>query len=151
MKATAIGAAAGLLAALLLAPATGDALGRLATLRAHRDALAAEAAHPRPVAPVVVEGLAIPASDVAAAQGAIIARVQRLARAGGVLVEAAAPMAGPAPLAMVKLRVSGSEKAVLAFADALERERPLMRLRSWRIEPVAGGARLSGQVVGAWQ
>ena len=28
---------------------------------------------------------------------------------------------------------------------------PLVRLRSWRVEPVAGGVRLTGEAVAAWQ
>jgi len=55
-------------------------------------------------------------------------------------------------VAALRIRVSGAEKAVVALADALERGRPLMRMRSWRIEPIPeGGVRLIGEVVAAWQ
>ncbi|MEI9851844.1 MAG: hypothetical protein WDN24_14565 [Sphingomonas sp.] len=39
-----------------------------------------------------------------------------------------------------------------ALADSLEREAPLVRLRGWTIEPVAGGGvRLRGQAVAVRQ
>lgn len=152
MKAMAIGVAAGLAAMLFLAPATGDALGALARARAERAALAAEAANPAPLPPVLVPGLSLGTRDGAAGRAAMAARVQRLAKAGGVLVEEIDDAPAPAQLAALRLRVSGAEKAVLTFADALERERPLMRLRHWRIEPIAGGGiRMSGEAVALWR
>jgi hypothetical protein len=37
---------------------------------------------------------------------------------------------------------------VLAFADALERGRPAMRMRSWRMDPLPGGGlRFSGDML----
>ncbi|WP_404337508.1 hypothetical protein AB2M62_02465 [Sphingomonas sp. MMS12-HWE2-04] len=145
----AIGAGAGLLAAALLAPAAGTALDRLAGERASRAQLAAERSAP-PAAPLVAPDLAIRAPDEAGARAAILARVQRLAKTGGVLVEETAPVRR-APLAALRLRISGPEKSVIALADALERERPLMRLHSWRLEPIAGGVRLTGEVIAPWQ
>lgn len=151
MKAVAIGGAAGLAAMLALAPATGNALGGLARARAELDRLRAEAAHPALVAPPLAAGLALGVGDAEAGQAAILARVQALARTGGVLVEETAPAPAPARLAALRFRVSGAEKAVLGFADALERQRPLVRMARWRIDPIAGGGvRLSGEAVAAW-
>lgn len=69
------------------------------------------------------------------------------------MVEEASVAQAPAGVAALRIRVSGAEKAVIALADALERGRPLMRMRNWRIEPIpeGGGIRLIGEVVAAWQ
>jgi hypothetical protein len=141
------GVLTGLLVAALLAPWTGAALGRLAKARAARAAVAAATGAPSSNDPVLKPELAFPRTDAATA---IRARIERLAHGGGVLVEAIAPMAAPSPLVMLEVRVSGPEKAVLAFADAMERERPLLRFRNWRVEAVeGGGVRLSGVLIGA--
>ena len=151
MRALVLGAGAGLLAVLALAPSTGTVLGELAAARAKRAELTAAAAAPERVAPIVASGLAIRAADPAAARAAMMARIQRLAKAGGILVEETGAVAVPEGLAGLRVRVSGAEKAVLAFAEAFERESPLMRLRRWRLEPVPGGIRLTGDAIGAWQ
>lgn len=148
----AIGSGVGLGIALLLAPATGTALGRLASARAERARLAALATEPVPPPALAAPGLALGAPDPAAGRSAIMARVQTLAKAGGVLVEETSAARAPAELVALRIRVSGTEKAVVAFADALERARPLMRLRSWRVEPVpGGGVRLTGEAIAAWR
>lgn len=147
-----LGTGAGLIGALLLAPATGTALGRLASARAERDSLRAEAAAPAALPPLLGPGLALRAKDAAAARAMAAARVQALAKAGGLLVEDSAALAAPAGVAALRLRVSGAEKAVLAFTDALERERPMLRLRGWQLEALPGGSvRLSGELVAGWQ
>jgi hypothetical protein len=147
----ALGAAAGLVAVLALLPATGDALNRLATARAAHARMEGEKALP-PVAPPIAPPLILAADDAAAARARIMARVQALARAGGVLVEETSGIEAPARLVALRIRVSGAEKAVLALADALERDRPLVRLRSWRIEPIqGGGVRLVGEAVAVWR
>lgn len=147
-----IGAGAGLLVALLLAPATGTALGKLAAARAEHARLAALAAAPAANPALVAPGLSLGTADVAAGRAAIMARVQGLAKAGGVLVEETSAAQAPDALAALRIRVSGAEKAVVAFADAFERARPPMRLRSWRLEPIpGGGVRLIGEAVAAWQ
>lgn len=143
------GVGAGLAALVLLSPLTGKALGDLAEARENRARLAQAAALPARQGAILPAGVALGVADAAAARAAMMARVQRLAKAGGVLVEETRGIEAPAGLAALGVRVSGAEKAVLAFADAFERERPLMRLRSWRIEPVAGGVRLSGEAVAA--
>ena len=146
------GLAGGAAALLVLSPFTGDALGRLDAARTVRARLAYDARQPETGAPLLRPGLALQAQDETAARALILARIAGLAKADGVLVEtvSAAPM--PRGSAAVRMRVSGAEKAVLAFADALERQRPVMRLRSWRVEPIAGdGVRLSGEVVAPWQ
>ena len=144
----AIGAGAGLAAALLLPPATGTAIGTLAAARAERARLAALAAEPAAEPVIAAPGLGLGADDPAAGRAAIMARVQGLAKAGGVLVEETSAASAPAALVALRIRVSGAEKAVIAFVDTLERGRPLMRLRSWRIEPIpGGGVRLIGEVL----
>jgi hypothetical protein len=150
-RSVALGVAGGLAAVAVLSPITSDALEKLQAARTVHARLGIEAQRPDVAVPLVAPGLAASARDEAAARAAILARVNTLARTGGVLVETAAAVPMPQGLAAVRLRVSGAEKAVLAFADALERQRPLMRLRSWRVEPVAGGIRLSGEVLTPWQ
>lgn len=146
----ALGTAAGLVAGLLLAPAAQSALDRLATARAAHARLLAEQAA-TPAAPPLAPALILAADDGAAARARIMARVRGLAQTGGLLVEGTSAGTAPAQLAVVRIRVSGAEKAVLALADALERERPLIRLRSWRIEPIPGGVRLTGEAIAAWR
>lgn len=145
----ALGIGAGLALLLATAPLVGGALGDLAAARERRARAVQAAALPERPAAIVAKGDALDAPDAAAGRAAIMARIQRLARAGGVLVEETSAAAAPEGLVALRVRVSGAEKAVVALADAFERERPLMRLRSWRVEPVAGGVRLSGDAVAA--
>lgn len=148
----AIGGIAGLVLALLLAPATGTALGKLAAARSEHARLAAEAARPAAPPPLLAPGLALGAADPAAGRAKIMLRARALAQSGGVLVEEMSAAQAPAGVVALRIRVSGAEKAVVAFADVLERGRPLMRMRSWRIEPLpGGGVRLIGDVVASWQ
>ncbi|HTG38663.1 hypothetical protein [Sphingomonas sp.] len=88
-----------------------------------------------------------------AAQRAVATRLRRDAAANAVLVEriAGASPLGPG-LARINVELSGSEKAVLIVADAIEREQPGVRWREWRLAAVSGGAvRLSGDVAIAWR
>ena len=142
-----MGAGAGVVLLALLTPVTGRALGELAAARAARLQSAQVAAQPERRVPIVADGLALAAPDAAAGRAAMMARVQRLGKAGGVLVEETSAIEAPDGLVALRVRVSGAEKAVLALADAFEREQPLMRFRRWSIEPVAGGVRLSGEAV----
>ncbi|MCW3835739.1 hypothetical protein ACFQ1E_05590 [Sphingomonas canadensis] len=142
----AVGAGAGLLLALLLAPATGGALGDLSRARADRAKAAADAAVPAgPQPALVAPGL------VTGEAAALVARVRARAKDGGVLVEEAAELPVQGALARVRLRLSGPEKAVLALADSLEREPPLVRLAAWRIDPIEGGLRLTAEAVAVRQ
>ena len=140
----AIGVAGGLLLALILAPATGTALGKLAEARAERAKLTTELAAPESNAALVGPGLAITGGE-----DSIIARVRERARGGGVLVEEATVLKGSGSLLVVRLRISGAEKAVIALADSLEREAPLVRLRTWKLVASPGGVRLNADAVGA--
>lgn len=143
----AIGAGAGLLLALLLAPATGTALGKLAQARAERTRLERQLAGPvAPPAALVVSGLPLGGDAVLLA-----ANIRERARGGGVLVEEVTDVSGPGRLAVLRLRLSGPEKAVLALADALERDAPLVRLRNWRLAAIEGGVRLTCEAVGVRQ
>lgn len=139
-----IGVAAGLAIAVVLAPATGTALGELAEARAERAKLTAELAAPQSNAPLVVPGLALTGGE-----DSLIARVKDRARGGGVLVEEARVLNGAGSLLALRLRISGPEKAVIALADSLEREAPLVRLRTWKLEAIPGGVRLTAEAVGA--
>ena len=146
------GTLSGLLAALLLAPATGSALGKLAAARSEHARLEALSVAPAARPALLASGLAIDARDAAAARAVMMNRLQTLAKAGGLLVEETSAARAPEGVAALRIRVSGAEKAVFALVDGLERARPLTRLRSWRIEPVSGGGvRLIGELVGAWQ
>jgi hypothetical protein len=143
----ALGAGTGLLLLLLLWPQTGKALGELAAARGARADLVRAAAMPAKPTPIVRDGLRLAAGDAAAGRAAMMARVQRLAKAGGVLVEETSGLEAPDGLVALRIRLSGAEKAIVALADAFERERPLMRFRSWKLEPVNGGVRLTGEAV----
>ncbi|WP_431469912.1 hypothetical protein [Sphingosinithalassobacter sp. LHW66-3] len=149
----AIGGLAGLVLALLLAPATGAALGRLAEARAERARLALLADAPAAVAPpLVVPASAIEAPDAMAARRQLARRIRAAAGQGGLLVEELSLARAPVGLVAVKLRLSGPEKSVLALADALERGSPLVRLRGWALAPLPeGGIRLEGEAVAAWR
>lgn len=139
----------GLVGLLLLSPLTDAALGELAAARAKHAGLEQVTALPERQAPILAKGAALGAADAAAGRAAMMARVQRLAKTGGVLVEETSAVEAPEGLVALRVRASGAEKAVLALADAFERERPLMRFRSWTIEPIAGGVRLTAEAVAA--
>lgn len=136
-------------AALLAIPAYG-ALGDLAAARAARDAARIDAG--ATTSPLASADAAFPADTAADARTRLIARVRADAARGGVLLETLGPdPAAPAPLTMLTLRASGSEKAVLAFADTLERARPAIRLRTWRLTTAPGGVRLDASLVAPWR
>jgi hypothetical protein len=140
-----IGIGGGLLLAVVLAPATGTALGKLAEARNERAALAATLAAPDDAgAPLVASGLALRGGP-----DALVARIREHARGNGVLVEEANGRMGAGSLVIVGFRISGPEKAVVALADSLEREAPLVRLRNWKLEAIPGGVRLTADAVGA--
>lgn len=143
------GIGAGLVGLLALSPLTGIALGDLAKARARHARVAPATTLPERQAPILAKGSALDAVDAAAGRAAMMARVQRLAKAGGVLVEETSAAEAPEGLVALRVRASGAEKAVLALADAFERERPLMRFRSWTLEPIAGGVRLTAEAVAA--
>jgi len=137
------GVGTGALFVLLLAPATGNALGELAKARAERDRLAQVVATTVDDSPLVVPDLV---TDGGA--DALATRIRDRARAAGVLVEEIAPAPGEGKVVAVRVRLSGAEKAVLSLADGLERGTPLARLRAWRLTPIPeGGVRLIGEVV----
>lgn len=144
------GAALGMAAAILLAPFGRDAIGDLTAARAERDRLAAamKTAVPRSV---VEDGLAMPAADRDAASRLLAARIRLLAGRGAVLVEDAAPTTDPAGLARIRVRLSGSEDAVIALADTIERTPPLARFAQWRIEASGSAVRLQGELVAPWR
>lgn len=136
-------------AALLAIPAYG-ALGNLAAARAARDTARIDAGATIP--PLATADAAFPADDAADARTRLIARVRADAARGGVLIETlGADSAAPAPLTMLTLRASGSEKAVVAFADTLERARPAIRMRTWRLTSAPGGVRLDATLVAPWR
>lgn len=143
------GIGAGLLGLLALVPSTRTALGDLATARTKRAELVQAAKLPAQQGPILAKGSALEAADAAAGRAAMMARVQKLAKAGGVLVEETSAAEAPDGLVALRIRASGAEKAVVAFADAFERERPLMRFRSWSLEPMTGGVRLTAEALAA--
>ena len=146
----ALGAFAGLAAAAALTPLAADAMRDLRAARVTRATLASLAAGPAPTRAIVVDGAAIVAPSAAAAADQLAARLRAGAGRGGLLVEQAAAVPSPA-LARVTLRVSGSEDAVIAFADAVERARPTMRFAAWTAEAQGRRVTLSGEVVAPWR
>ncbi|MFV0624482.1 hypothetical protein ACBY01_10790 [Sphingomonas sp. ac-8] len=147
-----IAGAAGLALAAALCVPMAAALDRLADARAARSQLAAALAAP-PRTPVVVPALAIPAADRAAAARRLAAQLRAAATGDGLLVETLAPADPGAPgLVALDLRLSGPEKAVLAFVDRAERDRPLARFARWRVEAGEGDSvRLDGRLVAPWR
>ncbi|MHA6720815.1 hypothetical protein ACX40Y_15375 [Sphingomonas sp. RS6] len=142
------GLGGGIALALLLVPWAMGGVRELNAARTARADLAALAARPAEATSLLPGALALPGGDAGKAQRQMAARLQALARGGGVLVEAIEPVAAPAPMAMLRVRLSGGDKAVIALADAIVRERPLMRFQTWRIAPAeGGGVRLSGEIV----
>jgi len=136
-------------AALLAIPASG-ALDDLAAARAARDAARIEASTPTPL--LATADAAFPADSATDARARLTARVRADAARGGVLIETlAADPAAPAPLTLLTLRASGSEKAVVAFADTLERARPAIRMRTWRLTAAPGGVRIDATLVAPWR
>lgn len=145
-----LGAIAGLAVAAALTPLAADAMRDLRAARDDRATLAALAAGPIPSRVVVANGYAILAPNAAVAADRLAGRLRAVATANGLQVEdiAAAPSTG---LVRVRLRVSGTEDAVIAFADAVERARPTTRFASWSAEAHGGGVTLSGEAVSPWQ
>lgn len=134
----AIGATGGLAVALLLSPAVGNSLGQLETARAERERLMRSAPEP---APLVASGLMSDGKAVAA-------HIRAAAKQGGVLVEEIAERKGGGAVVTLRLRLSGPEKAVVALADSIERDVPLVRLKAWRLLPLPdGGVRLVAEAV----
>lgn len=137
------------LTALLTIPTYG-ALTTLADARAARDTARIEASAPTP--PLATADAAFPADDAADARARLSARLRAEAAHGGVLIETlSADPAAPAPLVRLTLRASGSEKAVVAFTDALERNRPALRMQAWRLTAAPGGVRLDATLVAPWR
>jgi hypothetical protein len=146
----ALGALAGLAVAAACVPSATQAMRDLRAARADRATLAQLAAGPMPSRAIVADGSALAARDPAAAADLLAARLRTLAGTGGVLVEEAAAVPS-LDLVRVRLRVSGSEDAVIAFADAVERGRPTARFASWSMAARGGQVALSGEVVAPWQ
>jgi hypothetical protein len=147
------GLGGGLLAALLLAPATGTALGELARARTARAEAAGLAARPQgALPPLLPSNLRISGGDAGQGAQAAVTRIRTLAAASGVLVEQADPLPAEGGIIRLRLRLSGSGKAVVALIDRIEREAPLIRLRSWQVRALGeGGLRLEGEAVAAWR
>lgn len=140
------GVAGGLLALLLLAPATGTALGKLADARAAHAAAARVAAAPVTPPPPLL------AADARISADAALDRVRTLAAQAGVLVERGDAVRDPSGLVRLSLRLSGPDKAVIALADRVERDLPLIRLAAWELVALGDdAARLEGEALGAWR
>lgn len=148
--------AAAVVAGLLMAAAfcipMAATLDRLADARETRSRLAVALHAPPPPAPIAPE-LALAAPDRATATRRAAGQLRAAATAAGLLVEGIAPAAAPPPgLVLLDLRLSGPEKAVLAFADRAERGRPLARFARWRVEAGEGGSiRLDAQLMMSWR
>lgn len=147
------GVGSGLASVVLLAPATGTALGKLGRARdAVAEARVAVSAPARAPVPLTAAGLRATGGTEAAAAGALTARVQKAAADGGVLVEQASRVPGAEGLVKLHLRLSGPDKAVVALMDRIEREAPLLRFAAWRASALPGGGlRIEGEAVAAWR
>lgn len=148
----ALGLGGGALAAALLTPPAIESVRALWLVRDARATLAAQAAAPVKISKLVVApGLAIRARDGDSAARLLAADVRAGAARAGVLVEALVPAAPRPGIVTLKMRLSGSEKAVIAMIDAVERGTPLARFRDWRMSALAGGGvRVEGELVAAW-
>ncbi len=139
-----------LVAALLLWPAMRGVAALDAARAAHATAaadLARGAAQP-----VAIPAVAFPADDAQDARRRLAARIRGAATRGGVLVEAiTSDPAVPGALAALRISASGPEKAVLAFADTLERDAMPVRFHGWRLVPTPGGVRLDARAVAPWR
>lgn len=145
-----LGIAAGVAAAALLAIPAADSVRDLRAARTARATLAQLAAGPGPSRAIVIDGDAIPSRDAGTAADRLAARLRAAAIRSGLLVETATPLPTDG-LARVRLSVSGSEDAVVGFADTIERSRPLARFATWRMTATGGAVTLRGDVVGPWQ
>jgi len=142
--------AGGIAALALLWPALA-AVDRLGDARAARAAAAADLAA-APAGPVTLPAAAFPADDAVDARRRLAAQIRAQAVQGGVLIESiAGDGAVPPGLAALTLTASGPEKALIAFADALERGARPVRFRAWRLTPTPGGVRLDAQAVAPWR
>lgn len=149
------------LSPVLLGAILGGAIGlmampelmasRAALRLARSDAAAAAGAARRPQTGLLAPALRIAAVSPNAAGDRLASEVRRLAAQGGVLVEQAEPVARRDALIGVRVRLSGSEGAVLTLADSIESGRPFARLATWRIEGQGASVRLSGEVVASWR
>jgi len=147
----ALGALVGLAAAAVALPPTAAALRDLRGARLERATLAGLAAGPEPARAVVIDGAALSARNAGAAADALATALRSRAERGGLLVEGATPVPSAA-LARVRLRVSGSEAAVVAFTDAVERARPVTRFAEWSVAAApGGGVTLQAVAVAPWQ
>ncbi|MHA6722500.1 hypothetical protein [Sphingomonas sp. RS2018] len=144
MKALVLALAAGALASAALAVPIRAALADLTRERAAVAGLGA------PPSPVVARDDAVAARSQPRASDALAARLRTAAAGGGVLIERAAPVAGPGA-ARVRLRASGSQDAVVAFVDTVERARPLARFTRWSVRGEGSGVRLTAEVVAPWR
>ena len=143
----------GVLAALVAWPAL-TASSELQQRRAEAGRLAAQSkSMATPSAMLVGETRALMASNRAAAERQIARSLMAQAKAGGLLIEAVSRGKAPGEhLIAVRFRLSGAEKGVLAIVDAVESDRPVMRLSEWRIEALADGdVRLTATVVAPWR
>lgn len=144
---------AGILAGAAVMPSALDSAARA---NANRAALAmaraSEAAEP-PLPPSLPKGAAIAARDSETATAILQRRLRMEATRGGLLVERAAVLPPPGTgTVAVDIAVSGSEKAVLGYADALARERPVAAFYDWEMAAIdQANVRLSGSVVAAWR
>ncbi|MBD8678184.1 hypothetical protein [Sphingomonas sp. CFBP 13720] len=140
----------GALVAVLLSIPAARALDALARARVDHAKARATVMAGMP-GPVAIAG-AFPADDAADARARLAARLRGDAARGGVLIESlVSDPAAPATLAVLTLRASGPEKAVVAFVDALERSPRPVRMAQWRMTPTPGGVRIDARVIAPWR
>lgn len=94
------------------------------------------------------EADALDPPDRVTANAHLVASVREIARSRGVRIDRLAlPASTAAGFATLRLGVSGSQPAVLAFADALETDPRTIRFRRWKLQRVDDHMMLTGDGV----
>ena len=132
------------------------ALDHLHAARRTGSALSAIIARtPALLVPLMAPADVMAARDQSGAQAGLDAVLRQIAMREGLLIEVmAADGEAKAPLAAVRIVVSGDAAHVLRFVEAVENRSPVVRFVRWRLASVgAGGSllRLDGSAVAMWR
>ncbi|WCT72884.1 hypothetical protein PQ455_14750 [Sphingomonas naphthae] len=147
----AVAASLAIIAALLGLALLRPALLHLDAARARQAILLDISANATPPVPhLVPAGEAAPVRSQAEAQALLAATLREIAVREGLLVEAIGPAEAQAPsIATARLLLSGNERAMLRFAEAVESRQPLIRFARWRLTG-GGTLRLEAEAAMPW-
>ena len=128
------------------------ALRHLDAARVRQAILLDMRANPTPPPPrLVAAGEAAVARSQAEADARLAAMLRTVAVREGLLVEAIGPAgATAASLATRRILLSGSERGLLRFTEAIESRRPLVRFARWRLSG-SGTLRLEAEAAMPWE